>query len=215
MIVDVWHDTVCPWCRIGKAHLDAALARWDGAAPEVRFRAFFLNPRIPPGGEEFRAYMAAKMGGAAALPAMFERVRQASADAGVDFHFDRIGRAPNTELSHRLLALAPVGQERAAVEAVYRAYFEEGRDIGDPEELVRIAGEVGMDPASTRAPLRGEAGRAEVLADVEAARRIGVTGVPFFVFDERGALSGAHPPATLLAALRQVAAETEGAAREG
>jgi predicted DsbA family dithiol-disulfide isomerase len=205
--VDVVQDVACPWCRIGKRHLELALERWDGPPVEVRWWPFLLDESIPPEGRDFREHMRHKTGGdVAALEPIFERVRRAGAAVGLTFRFDRVTRAANTLAAHRLIALAPPEQRDALVDAVEQAYFEDGRDIGDVRELAAIAAARGMDAAETEAALRGDAARAEVLDEVAETRRVGVTAVPCFIFDGRLAVTGAHPPEVLLDALRQVAA---------
>ena len=218
MYVDVFHDTVCPWCRIGKRRLSDALARWDGPPVAVRYHPFFLDDTVPPEGVDFRAYMARNKGGEANLAPLFEGARRAGAAAGLTFHFDKIRYATNTLLSHRLIALAPDDRKEAVVDGIYRAYFEEGRDIGDLDTLVAIASEAGLDAAATAELLRGDAARDEVLAEAAWAREAGIGGVPPFIVDGALALSGAQPSEALLAALRRAAAlrrEAPAAGRAG
>lgn len=193
MEIDVYGDTVCPWCRIGKAHLQKALKQWQGEPVTVRYRTFFLNDQIPAEGYEFQSYMRAKGGGRVPLEQFFDAPRRAGAAAGLAFNFEQIERAPNSELSHRLIALAPEAQREAVLDAVYDVYFEHGRDIGDIAVLLDIAETHGMNRAATETSLRGEAARAEVRAEAREAHELGITGVPFFVLDGKYAVSGAQP----------------------
>jgi predicted DsbA family dithiol-disulfide isomerase len=211
MEIDVYQDTVCPWCRIGKAHLNAALAQWQGEPVTVRYRTFFLNDQIPAEGYEFRSYMQAKGGGRVPLEQFFDAPRRAGAAAGLVFDFERIERAPNSECSHRLIALAPEEQREAILDAVYAAYFEHGQDIGDIAVLLDIAAAHGMDRAATEAQLRRDDAAAAVRAEAREAHELGVTGVPFFVFNGRYGLSGAQPPHVILQALEMAAKEEAGA----
>ena len=204
MRIDLFHDTVCPWCRIGKRHLQLALAQWDGEPIEVRYRTFFLNERIPPAGEDFKPYMNAKVGGRIPLEQMFVGPRQAGERVGLRFDFEAITRAPNTLLSHRLIALAPHDHQEAAIDAVYAAYFEQGRDIGDLDVLVDVAGAVGLDRDALRALLLSDAGQEQVLADAAWALQAGISGVPFFIVNDRYAWSGAQPPDAIMQMLRQI-----------
>ena len=204
MIVDVFHDTVCPWCRIGKRHLDNALAEWDGEPVTVRWRPFFLDETVPSEGLDFRSYFAERKGLADPEP-IFARVRQAGAAVGLDFRFDRVRYATNTLLSHRLIALAPSERQSAVIDAIHRAYFEEGRNIGEIGTLADLAAEAGLDRETIADLLRGDAARDAVLAEAAWARDQGVTGVPLFVLPGRLALSGAQPAHMLLAALREAA----------
>ena len=201
MIVDVFHDTVCPWCRIGKRNLDTALAAWDGEPVTVRWRPFFLDETVPPEGLDFRSYFVERKGVADPEP-MFARVRQAGAAVGLDFRFDRVRYATNTLLSHRLIALTPSDCQSAVLDAIHRAYFEEGRNIGDFETLADVAAEVGLDRAAIADQLRGDDARDEVLAEATRAREMGITGVPLFLLDEALAVAGAQPASVLLGALR-------------
>jgi predicted DsbA family dithiol-disulfide isomerase len=210
MRIDLYQDTVCPWCRIGKRNLERALAEWTGEPVEVRVHPFLLDPDLPDEGEAFLPYFRERKGIADPAP-VFDRVKAMGAAAGLDFRFDRVGRYPNTLRSHALLALAPEVVRSALLDRIHRAYFEEGRDIGDVEALADLAAEVGMDREETAAALRREDVLADARSAAEAARGFGIQGVPFFVIDDRLAVSGAQPPERLLAAMRQ--ATQAGAAR--
>ena len=204
MQIDLSHDTACPWCRIGKRHLQLALAQWDGPPIEVRYRIFFLNERIPAAGEDFKPYMTAKVGGRVPLEQMFAGPSQAGERVGLRFDFEAISRAPNTLLSHRLIALTPDSHKEAVTDAVYAAYFEHGRDIGDLEVLVDIAREAGLDRAVVRDSLLTGAAQEQVLADARWAQQAGISGVPFFIVDNKYAWSGAQPPDAIVQMLRQI-----------
>ncbi|MBP6788846.1 MAG: DsbA family oxidoreductase, partial [Candidatus Promineofilum sp.] len=197
MQIDLFSDTVCPWCRIGKRQLELALAEWARETAEpvtLRYRSFFLDPTIPPEGRDFRGHMMAKGGGRVPLEQFFAAPRERGAAVDLTFNFEAIGKAPNTLLSHRLVYIAPEANRGALLDALYAAYFEFGRDVGDLDVLVDVAEAAGLDAAETRAQLAGDAGTAEVLADVEFARQVGISGVPFFIFNDRLAFSGAQPP---------------------
>lgn len=207
MQIDFFSDTVCPWCRIGKRNLELALAEWHGEPVGVRYRSFFLDPNIPAGGIDFKANMLAKGGGRMTLNDFFDAPRERGAAVGLKFDFEAIERAPNTMLSHRLVHLAPAELEGNLLDAVYSAYFEHGRDIGDIDVLVDLAASVGMDRDETRAALTGDAGEAQALADVDFARQAGISSVPFFIFNGKYAFSGAQPPQAIHRVMEQVAAE--------
>lgn len=207
MLVEVWQDTVCPWCRIGERRLKLALEQWQGAPVEVRYRAFFLDPDMPVQGREFTATMERKGGGQVPLESFFAEPRRQGESVGLKFNFEQIERMPNTLLSHRLVALAPDNKKEAVLEAVYAAFFEHGRDIGQLDVLLDIAAAQGLDRAAVAEQLASEAGKAEVLADVREAQQLGISGVPFFVFGRRYAFSGAQPPEMILRALERTAAE--------
>lgn len=207
MLVEVWQDTVCPWCRIGERHLKLALEGWQGAPVEVRYRAFFLDPEMPAEGREFIATMNRKGGGQVPLESFFAEPRRKGEAVGLKFNFEQIQRMPNTMLSHRLVALAPDDKKEAVLEAIYAAFFEHGKDIGQLDTLLDIAEAQGLDRAALAGQLTTDAGKAEVLADVREAQQLGVSGVPFFVFNRRYALSGAQPPEMILRALERTAQE--------
>jgi predicted DsbA family dithiol-disulfide isomerase len=207
MQIDVYHDVVCPWCRIGKRHLANALAQWQGEPVTVRFRTFFLNPDIPAEGYPFTDYMRAKGGGNPNLELWFDAPRRMGAAVGITFNFERIGKAPNTLLAHRAIALMPESLRPALVDALYDAYFEHGEDVGDIETLIRAAEGVGGDGAALRQGLLGDAAREAVLAEAREGIELGVSGVPLFVFNGRYAVSGAQPPDVLLQVMEQVATQ--------
>lgn len=208
MHIDVFSDTVCPWCRIGKRHLELALAEWDGEPVTVSYRSFFLDPTIPVKGKDFKTHMLAKGGGRMGLEDFFAMPRERGAAVGLAFNFEAIEKAPNTMLSHRLVSLTPEAQRGAMLDAIYAAYFEHGRDIGDANVLVDLASGLGLDAEATRAALAGEAGEEQVLGDLDYARQAGISGVPFFIFDGKYAFSGAQPPQAIRRVMEQVAAET-------
>ena len=208
MQIDLFSDTVCPWCRIGKRHLELALAEWAGEPVTVRYRSFFLDPTIPPEGRDFRGHMTAKGGGRVPLEQFFAAPRDRGAAVGLTFNFEAIDQAPNTMLSHRLAYLAPEDKRGEVLDALYAAYFEHGRDIGDVAVLVDVAQSCGLDGAAVREALAGDEGTAEVLADVAFAGQAGISGVPFFIFNDKYAFSGAQPPAMIRRVLEQVAAES-------
>jgi len=207
--IDLFHDTVCPWCRIGKRHLKLALEQWQGETAEITYRSFFLDPSIPAEGRDFRAHMLAKGGGRVSLEQFFDPPRNLGAQSGLTFNFEKIEYAPNSLLSHRLIALAPDEKKETVVDAVYAAYFEEGRDIGTLDILLEIAAEQGLDAAEMRTLLEGTAAQEEVLGEAQWAQQQGISGVPFFIFNNRYAFSGAQPPDVILEVLEKVREESE------
>lgn len=207
MQIDLFHDTACPWCRIGKRHLQLALAQWDGEPVQVRYRTFFLNERIPAAGEDFKPYMTAKAGGRVPLEQMFAGPSQAGERVGLRFDFEAISRAPNTLLSHRLIALTPDSHKEAVIDAIYAAYFEQGRDIGDLEVLLEVAAAAGLERDALRALLQSDAATEQVLADVRWAQGAGISGVPFYIVDHKYAWSGAQPPEAIVQMLKQIEAK--------
>ena len=206
MIIDLFADIACPWCYIGEKRLVQALAQRPDLRAEVHWRPFQLQPGLPKPGEPWAEFMESKFGGARRAEMAFEHVRQAAEPEGIDFRFDRMTVAPNTEDAHRLvLFAAEKGREREVVTALFRAHFIEGRNVGDLNTLAEIAVGEGLDPDEVRAYLESEQGTGEVQASQAAAAQLGIGGVPFFVFDGRYAVSGAQPPEVFLEALDRAA----------
>jgi predicted DsbA family dithiol-disulfide isomerase len=199
--VDVWHDTVCPWCRIGLHNLDAVVASLKDIRVEVVHHPFILDPSAPPQGRDFRAHLGAKFGGVDRLDAMFQRVSAAGAPYGVRFEWDKVRISPDTTASHVLIAWAPQDQRASVVDALHRAHFEEGRDIGDLEVLTDLARASHLDAAAARAAILDSARRNETRSQALAASSQGITGVPHFVMGAQ-TLNGAQPPERLTAAIR-------------
>jgi predicted DsbA family dithiol-disulfide isomerase len=203
MELEVYADPICPWCFIGKRRLDAALglvAGGDGVS--VEWRAFQLNPSMPPEGMERSGYLAAKFGGAARATQVYGVIAREGAAEGIAFAFRRIRRTPNTLDAHRLVRLAArEGRASDMMERLFAAYFLEGRDIGARGELVAVAGEAGFDRDRAAAFLAGNGDRETVLAEDAAARAAGVGGVPHFVIARRIAVPGAQPPEVIARAI--------------
>jgi predicted DsbA family dithiol-disulfide isomerase len=208
MKIDIYQDTVCPWCRIGKRHLQIALQSWGGDPVTIAYHPFFLNPDIPPEGYDFRAYMTAKSGERILPESWFSRPREIGRRVGLIFDFEKVERAPNTLLSHELIALTPEDRREAMIDAVYAAYFEHGQDIGQVDVLVALAEAQGLNPVEIRAGLAAHTTASKVLSEIEAAVDLGITGVPFFVINDRYAFSGAQQPEAILRVLHQVDQET-------
>ena len=199
MIVDVIVDTVCPWCYVGKARFEKALAMRPDLGVEIGWRPFQLNPAIPREGKDRDAYLAEKFGGVDRARQRYAVIGDAGRQEGIDFQFDRIERTPNSVDSHRLIAFARRdGRQDAMVDALFRAYFTDGRDIGEIEVLAAIAAENGLDRDVVRAYLAGDEDRAMIIAEDEMARGLGVNGVPCYIVDRKYAVSGAQSPEVFL-----------------
>lgn len=203
MIIDVFQDTVCPWCRIGKKNLIDALQQWTGEPVTIRYRSYYLDPNVPPQGYPYRAFMEGLFRSAQAAEQMFQRVTEAGQQVGLTFRFDQIEYRPNTRASHTLIKLTPADQVSDMVEAIYRAHFEEGKDIGNVEVLADLAASFGMDREDTKAQIEAGAKDTEIQADIALAREYQITGVPFFVVNESIGLSGAHPAENFLKAFAE------------
>ncbi|MCC7167433.1 MAG: DsbA family oxidoreductase [Rhodospirillales bacterium] len=193
MRIDVVFDTVCPWCYVGKRRLERALFGRPALKVELRWQPFLLNPDMPEGGIERRAYLERKFGGGHRVQQMFGAIVAAGQAEDIPFAFDKIDRAPDSVASHRLIRYAGrFGHDAAAVEAVFNAYFVKGRDIGDLDVLVAIGDGLGIEPDGLRAYLKSDEDVATIHADNTRAHRLGVSGVPSYLFDGVFALAGAQ-----------------------
>jgi predicted DsbA family dithiol-disulfide isomerase len=198
MHLEIFSDTVCPWCYIGKRRLERALRERPMPELAIRWRAFQLNPGMPAGGMDRRQYMAAKFGSAERAARLFDTVTRVGAEEGIRFAFDRIGRTPNTMKSHRLLALAAQhGRQSHVLDRLFAAYFAEGRDIGQASVLVDIGEAAHLPAIEVEAALSEDSPIGTTLAEDFLARRQGINGVPYFVFNGRFGLSGAQEPEAL------------------
>lgn len=198
--VEVTHDTVCPWCRIGCHNLHVALDALGPREVEVVYRPYLLEPDLPPQGADLRERLGKKYG-PERVASMFTGVTQAGAKYGVRFDFDRVRVAPQTAPSHALIAWAPEGRRRALVTAIHLAYFEQGENIGDPAVLASLARGVGLDADAALAAARDAARLASVRQLATAAQSGGVRGVPHFVIGARE-LHGAQSPEALREAMQ-------------
>ncbi|MCP8940736.1 DsbA family oxidoreductase [Alsobacter sp. SYSU M60028] len=211
IVVDVVSDVVCPWCFVGKRRLGQALASRPDLAVAVRWRPFQLDGTIPPGGLDRQDYMRGKFGSLDRVASVHRRLEEIGATEGIPFRFDAIERSPNTLDAHRLIRAAQeAGVGEAVVEALFKAYFVEGRDIGDHAVLAEIAGQAGLDRDQAAALLASDALSDSVAQEIDAAQRIGVTGVPFFIFNGKYAVSGAESPDVLASALDRCEEDAEG-----
>lgn len=210
MLVEVWSDVVCPWCYLGKRHLQAALAGFDHAdGTTVEWRSFELDPRAPRRVEgSLRQLIERKYGMTPEQAAAGNaRLTSLAAKVGLPYRLDDV-KVGNSFDAHRLIHLAGTyGLAPVAKERFLAAYFTEGAAIGDPDVLARLAGDVGLDDSEVRAVLGSDAFADDVRADERRAADLGISGVPFFVVDGRWGISGAQPPDTILRVLDQAWAE--------
>ena len=198
--IEVASDVVCPWCYIGKRRLEKALALLDGeVTPKIRWLPFQLNPGIPDEGLARAEYRKAKFGSVERSRELDARVSAEGAGEGIAFAFDRMQRTPNTRAAHQLIELAQSqGDAGPVVDALFRAYFEEARDIGDAAVLAEIAQKCGVSGWPGHA-------NATAVAELEdGVRSLGISAVPTFILDRKLGVSGAHPPQSLADAIRQV-----------
>ncbi|MBX3570258.1 MAG: DsbA family oxidoreductase [Rhizobiaceae bacterium] len=208
--IDLVSDMVCPWCYVGQKRVEKAIGALPDIDVTVRWRPYQLDPTIPPAGKDRRAYMLAKFGSEQRIREIHARIEPIGAAEGIDFDFDAIKVAPNTLDAHRVVrwaSNAAPGVQNDLVKRLFKLYFEEGADIGDHAILARAAGEAGMDASVIEAMLPADADRDEVVQEIQTASRMGITGVPCFLLEGRYAVVGAQDTATLVDAIRQVAAE--------
>ena len=198
--IDIFSDTICPWCWIGKRRLERTLEARPSLDAEMVWHAFQLNPGMPAGGMDRTQYLETKFGGAEHARVVYSRVLAEGARESLPFDFDAIPRTPNTLDSHRLVRWAAnqaLGQT-PMVEALFEAYFARGQNVGDVEVLVEVAAAAGFDEEGAREMLASDAGRSEVLRDDTQARAAGLSGVPCFIIDGKVAVPGAVEPPVFL-----------------
>lgn len=213
--IDVVSDTICPWCYIGKKRLDQALALRPDVEVDIRWRPFLLDPTIPPGGVDRQQYLENKFGGPERARQVYSQIEAAAASEGIEVHFDRIARTPNTIDSHRVIRWATSsGKQSDFVERLFRRYFAEGANIEDAGELVDAADTVGLDGRLVAELLASDADRGHVEKEIELAQKLGITGVPCFIFANSFGVMGAQSPETLAEALDRAVVE-RGAAPAG
>lgn len=208
--IDVVSDVVCPWCYLGRKRLEQAIESIkDELAVSVTFRPYQLNPDMPPEGVDHKKHLAEKLGGADAVNRAHDMLTGLGHEAGIDFDFAAVKISPNTLDAHRLLRWAMIEgtevQGRVAL-ALFKAYFEEGRNVGDRTVLLDIAEASGMDRAVVSALFSAGADVDSVKEEISMAREMGVTGVPCFIIDNKYAVMGAQSADVLTDAFREIAA---------
>jgi len=197
--LDIISDVACPWCYVGKAYLDRALAARPNHPFEIEWHPYQLNPELPAEGVAREAYMAAKFGSRENIVRVHEPLLAHAEKAGVTFDLAAIKRTPNTMNAHRLIHWAGLeGRQTAMKSALMRAYWRDGRDIGDIETLADIAAEQGSDRAVMLRLLQSDADRDEIAARIAHSKARGVTAVPTFILANQHALQGAQPTETWL-----------------
>jgi predicted DsbA family dithiol-disulfide isomerase len=193
--LDIFSDPICPWCYIGKSYLDKALEAHPDHPFKIRWLPFMLNPAMPAEGMDRRAYLEGKFGGQDGAVQAYMPVHQNAEKAGLPMKLDQIERTPNTVNAHRLIHWAEIeGRQTAIVSSLFRAYFDDGRDIGDIEVLADIADECGMDASMVLRLLATDEDRREIVERDVAARGMGISSVPTFIVAGSHAVPGAQPP---------------------
>ncbi|MEJ8573256.1 DsbA family oxidoreductase [Microbaculum marinum] len=206
--LDVISDTICPWCYIGKRRLEKAMALRPDIRVDVRWRPYQLDATIPSGGVDRKEYLERKFGGPERAQQIYANIRAAGAEEDIPFAFEKIARTPNTINSHRLIRWAATADRQdAVVERLFQRYFLEGGDVESPEALVEIAREQGMDADLIAELIAGDADVELVEREIRTAQKIGVTGVPCFIFLNSFGVMGAQSPEFLAEAFDRALAE--------
>lgn len=207
--LDIMSDPICPWCYIGKTHLDKALAAHPDHPFQIEWHPFQLNPDMPREGMDRRAYLEGKFGGKEGAVRAYAPVVEHAEAAGLSIDFEGMKRTPNTLDAHRLIHWAGIeNRQGAAVDALFKAYFVEARDIGDHDVLADVSDSVGMDAAVVRKLLHSDADTDDIRARDAHSRQMGISSVPTFIVAGQHAVPGAQPPelwAKVIAELTQAA----------
>ncbi|WP_150525833.1 DsbA family oxidoreductase [Roseibium sediminis] len=200
--VDVISDVMCPWCYIGKRHLEAALKTIPDVPVDVRWHPYQLDPTLPREGKDRTQYLSDKFGGIEKAREIYANIEAAGKAAGIPFAFDKIKLSPNTLDCHRLILWSKSDDvQDDVVERLFKAYFIDGEDLTKAETLVRISADAGMQSDLVEQLLETDSDMQKMVKQIEQAQEMGVTGVPCFIVDQRFALSGAEKPETLAAAI--------------
>jgi predicted DsbA family dithiol-disulfide isomerase len=207
IIIDIVSDVICPWCFLGKRHLDMAIASLDDAAVEVRWRPFLLDASIPKEGMDRKDYLTRKFG-AERLKDLHAPLIAAGKAAGVPYDFERISRTPNTLNAHRLMRWAhAAGKQHEMAERLFMDYWSHGKDVGEPRVLLDAAIAVGLDATLVAQLLGSDSDLDQVIAEINQAAEFGISGVPTFIFGNRYAVVGAQPPEVLKAGITRAKLE--------
>lgn len=204
--IDVVSDVVCPWCYIGKRRLEKAIEDLsDKYNFEITYHPFELNPLMPLEGANQKQYLTKKFGDEARYQQITQQVTSVAATEGLTFDFDKQLVSPNTRDAHRIIELArKEGKQLAAKEAFLKAYFTDGVDLSKQANLISIGSSVGLDPEKIKALLASDEGLAEVEMAEAEMQKLGVSGVPFYIIDNKYGISGAQPSATFKQALEEI-----------
>lgn len=206
--IDVVSDIVCPWCYVGKKRLEKALTLVPDVQADIHWRPFQLDPTIPPEGIPRRVYMEKKFGSLDKIAPVHERLTAMGKELGIPFHFSAIEISPNTLDAHRLIRWAYGERQDAMVETLFRAFFVDGKNLADREVLAKLAAQAGFDANDIFYALNNDEDRDAVIGEIAAAQELGIQGVPFFIFGQRYAVSGAESPEHLASAIRQAVGDT-------
>ncbi|UOA27401.1 DsbA family oxidoreductase [Pseudosulfitobacter sp. DSM 107133] len=206
--LDIMSDPICPWCYIGKTYLDRALEQNPDHPFVIEWHPFQLNPDMPAEGMDRRAYLEGKFGGKEGAVKAYAPVVEHAQKAGLKIDFEAMKRTPNTLNAHRLIHWAGIeGRQTAAVSALFKAYFVEGRDIGDIDTLADIADGIELDAAVIRRLLESDADQQQIIDRDAHSRKMGITSVPTFIVAGQHAVPGAQPPELWSKVIAELAAQ--------
>lgn len=206
--IDIFADVVCPWCRIGEARLNKAIAQFSEQKFSLTWRPFQLRPDMPVEGMQWETFVMEKFGGPKRAAPMFQRVADIGRLEGIAFNFDNITVAANTVNAHRLiLYAAKTDNSWAMSHTLYKAYFEDGLNIGDEQTLVELAVTNDFDADTIQTFLRSDELSQDVTSSQIQAHQFGITGVPFFIFNDRYGISGAQPTELFVEAIEKTLSE--------
>lgn len=210
MQIDFVFDAVCPWCYIGKRRLEQMLTDRDGPAHTINWQPFLLNPELPSGGIDRNAYLAGKFGSEGRIRRIYGAISDVGLSVEIGFNFETIRHTPNSIDAHRLVRFAALEDKaEQAVEALFEGYFVEGMNIGEVDVLATIAGGIGLDVEALSSHLASDVGIAEIFEANAQAHRLGINGVPSYVFNESMIISGAQEE-NVLARMLDAAMAAEG-----
>lgn len=213
--LDILSDPICPWCYIGKTNLDKALASVPDHPFVIEWHPFQLNPDMPEGGMDRRDYLERKFGGKEGAVRAYAPVVEHAEKAGLNIDFEAMKRTPNTLDAHRLIHWAGIeGKQNQVVDALFTAYFVQGRDIGDHEVLADIADGVGMDAAVVLKLLKSDADRDDIRQRDTHSREMGVNSVPTFIVANQHAVPGAQPPELWAQVIGEIMSQLEPSSAE-
>jgi len=213
--LDILSDPICPWCYIGKTHLDKALAAVPDHPFVIEWHPFQLNPNMPDAGMDRREYLERKFGGKDGAVQAYAPVVEHAENAGLKIDFEGMQRTPNTLDAHRLIHWAGIeGKQNAVVDALFEAYFVQARDIGDPEVLADIADAAGMDAAVVLKLLQSDADRDDIRTRDGHSREMGVGSVPTYIIANQHAVPGAQPPELWEKVIAEIMSQSEASPAE-
>lgn len=208
--VDMIADLACPWCYLGLVRLDKARALRPALKVGLRWWPYMLNPQLPKDGMDRRTYLRAKFGGDAKAGQVYQRIEEAGRQEGMDFAFDKIRRTPNTVAAQRLVLQAQDrGLGETMIRTLFKAFFEDGADIGDIDEVRRLGEAAGMVPDEIDSLFAGDAHSADIIRGYQRAQMMGVQGVPVYVVDQQHVIAGAQAPEVLAGMLDVASAEAD------